>query len=448
MSKTFDPPIRGDLRVLIRVSLPLMLFLFCEALAGFSERVFLSYFSTDAVHASINASYLSTLFCSPCTAIAFIAQVYVGLYQGSKEEHRIGPCVWQLIWFSLLSFLLIFPLSYWISSLYFKNTVIEKIGREYFESLAWGNLFLPLNAALFSFYLGRGKTLLVTISMLGSYALDVFLSWVLIFGIEKYIPALGTQGAPLARILSQSAVSCILFINFLHRKNRERYHTHLWRLLPSALWHYMRVGMVRALAYLTSKACWVGISYILIKKGDAYLDVITVGGIVITFLQFIPSGLYKAVLTIASNLFGGKRDGEMALLRRSCIFYVALIAALLFFPLIVFPHAFMSLFDSTVQQMFQRVFGQIHLWIWLYIVALTIQLCFCALIVAARDLKIQLGCYLLLWPISFVPVYIGFYLGNWKADKLWLLMIFENVAHLFIFILRLRQTKARLELTL
>jgi len=441
MTKAFNPLLSGDLRVLIRVSLPIMLFLLCEGITVVCERVFLSYHSLEGVHASVNATYLATFFQSPCAAIAFIAQVFVGLYQGNNQDEQIGPCVWQLIWFSLLSSLIVIPLSLWTSSFYFKGTVIEREGVEYFSILTAGSFFLPLNAALSSFFLGRGKTLLVTSVMLGGYALDIGLSWLFIFGIKDVLPALGMKGAPLAKIFSLACIAIVLMLAFLRRENRERYKTWCCRFSSLALWQYVRTGIVRAVAYLVSKGCWVSITYILVKKGGEYLDVLTVGGTIIIFFLFIPSGLYKAILTIASNLLGGKKEEEIVRLCRSFVIYVGLIALLLALPLLFFPNTLMYLFDISVRHTFERTFGGISLWIWLYLTALTIQVSFCSLLVAARELKAQLGCYLFLWPISFAPVYVGFYLGDWQPSKLWMLMIFENLAYLCVFLVCLQRKK-------
>ena len=174
----FSQPItRGDLWTLVRISLPLMLFLFCDTLTTFTERIFLSHLSTDGVPGSLNATYLASIFQNPCIAIAAMGQVFVGLYQGSGELKRIGPCVWQLIWFSLLSLVITFPLSIWASHFYFKDTLIYQAGTEYFSILAVGNFLFPLSIALSSFYIGRGKTLFVTLTMLTSYALNLTLSW-------------------------------------------------------------------------------------------------------------------------------------------------------------------------------------------------------------------------------------------------------------------------------
>lgn len=156
------PIVDGSFGTLVRNSLPFFLFLFCESLTTFGERIFLSYHGVEALSGALNGMYLAFIFQSPCIAIASMAQVFVGLYQGRGELKRIGPCVWQLIWFSFLSLAVTLPLSMWCSSLYFRNTSIEQMGIHYFNVLNLGNFLFPLSTALTSFYLGRGKTVLVT----------------------------------------------------------------------------------------------------------------------------------------------------------------------------------------------------------------------------------------------------------------------------------------------
>ncbi|MFI5343961.1 MAG: MATE family efflux transporter [Chlamydiales bacterium] len=416
-----------------------MLFLFCDTLTVFTERIFLSQLSTDGVPGSLNATYLASIFQNPCIAIAAMGQVFVGLYQGSGELKRIGPCVWQLIWFSVLSLVITFPLSIWASHFYFKDTIIYRAGTEYFSILALGNFLFPLSIALSSFYIGRGKTIFVTLTMLTSYALNLALSWLLIFGIEGLIPSLGIKGAALAKCIGLGIACSVLLGSFLRQKHRELYKTNEWRFSPATLWSYMRPGLVRAFGHLSTKVCWVAISYIMIQKGGKYLDVLTIGGTIITFLIFIPSGLYRATLTISSNLLGAKNYAEIGKLFRSFSIYTLLIGALLTSPLLVFPTSMTCFFDSASQQIFKETFKMIHHWIWMYMIAITIQMSICALIVSARDLKLQFYCYLLLFLTSFLPVYLTMHQGNWQPDKLWAIMAFENLILGSIFFLRFRQ---------
>lgn len=433
--------ITSDFTSFVRLSLPLMLFLFCETLTLFVERIFLSHYSIEAVHASVNASYFASIFQTPCVAIAAMAQVFVGFYHGSSEYKRIGPCVWQLIWFSLGSLLLIIPLSYCTSSIYFKNTVIQDLGTQYFRILAIGNFLFPLSTTLSSFYLGRGKTFLVTVLMLTSYALNLLLSFVLIFGIDGILPSLGIKGAALAKCFSLGFFCSIFFLFFLSKTNRELYATNCWKFSLVALWSYTRPGLVRAFGYFSSKVCWVAVSYLMIKKGGEYLDVLTVGGTIISLLVFIVNGIYQAVLTVASNLLGAKKYQDIWRLCRSFTIYISLIAIFLFFPLIFFPDIMIYFFDSSSYDHFRNTFVSINHWIWLYMIAVAIQLSLCGIIVAARDIKFQFYTYLLIWVTSFLPAYFIINQKGLSPDTLWLIMAIENVIFAIIFFFRLLQGK-------
>lgn len=420
-----------------------MLFLFCETLTTFVERIFLSHCSMEAVHASANATYLANMFQMPCMAVAMMAQVFVGLYQGQNEPARIGPCVWQMIWFSLLSLALTLPLSYGVSWFYFKDTVIQQAGTEYFSFLALWNFLFPLKIACSAFYLGRGKTSLVTAVMLGSYALNLGLSWVLILGVDGIIPSLGITGAAFAKCFSLG-VCCTVFLGlFLSKNNRILYRTDRWQLSLSDLWVYVYPGLVRAFAYFSSTACWVATCYFMTKKGGEYLNVVTIGSIVFGLLAFTTQGLYRAILTIASNLFGAGKYGEIWQLCRSFMLYIALISIALAFPILFFPNSLMGFFDASLHDVFKGTFKTIHHWVWLYMIALTVQMSLCAIIVAARDLRFQLYAYLSIWFITFLPAYWVIEMQGRPADDLWIIATLGNVILAVVFLGRILQRRGK-----
>lgn len=431
----------GDLQTLIRISLPIFLFLFCESLTTFGEYVILSYQGTKVLFSLLNGSYLSWVFQIPCTAIASMAQVFVGFYQGKGELKRIGPCVWQLIWFSILSLIITLPLSFWISSFYFKETLIEGIASKYFNVLAFGNFLFPLNTALTSFYLGRGKAKLVSLTLLTSYACNLGLCWILTSGIGDLIPCLGIQGVAVAKCFSLGVSCAIFFYYFLKKENQEIFGTGIWKLSFIELCSYILPGIMRAFGYLASKVTWAIISFLIIKKGGMYLEVQVVGGIVIAFLVFIPRGIYRSILTIAPNLLGSKNYAEIWKLCRSLMAYSCLIAIILIIPCIVYPKFFIYFFDTTSKEMFVKTFGMINYWIWLWILTNSIYAGLCGFMVALRDLKVQFYCYLLTILTSLFPVYIAFQLLQCKSDKLWKIMVLENVIFALIFLYRFYQKK-------
>lgn len=430
---------QGDTRTLIRISLPFFLFLFCESLTGFGERIFLSYQGAESLSGSLNGAYLSWIFQIPCVAIASMAQPFVGLYQGSGDLKKIGSCVWQLIWFSFLSLIVTLPLGLWVSSFFFKGTSIEQMGTDYFTILAFGNFLFPLNVALSSFYLGRGKVRLVTLTLLASYALHLTLCWLLIFGVDGFISSLGLRGAAVAKCLSLGLCCSVFFYLFLKKKNREVFGTGSWKISSARFWIYIQPGMMRALGCFFSKAGWAAISYMMIKKGSAYLDAQTIGGVIIAFLTFIPTGIYRSILTIAPNLLGGKNYAEVWRLCRSLMVYSALIGVGLIIPFFLCPKSFIYFFDRSSREVFEKTFRMTNHWIWLWLVTNSVYTGLCGFIVAIRDLKIQFYSYLATLVTSLLPVYLILHLGSCGPDKLWLIMALENIAFSLVFFYRLRQ---------
>lgn len=434
---------KGDLRTLIRLSIPFFLFLFCRSLTTFCESVFLSYYSNEAVPGSLNAAYLVRIFQESCLAIASMAQVFVGFYQGSGDLKRIGPCVWQLIWFSLLSILVTLPLSYWGSLFYFKETSIEQSGISYANILALGNFLFPLSTALMSFYLGRGKTIVVTVGLLGCYALNIIFSKVLILGVGEIVPALGAQGAAIAKCLSLGLFCLVFFCFFLKKTNRDIYNTGCYQFSLTELKSYMRPGIVRAFAHFWTGFCWIASSYLMVKKGGLYLDVHTVGGTISLFCLFTIGGMYQSVLTVASNLLGAKDYSEVWKLCYTVIAYSTWIGIFLAVPFFLYPQCFAYFFDISSKETFKNSFSMIHHWVWLYLIMAMMQMGLSAIIVATKDLKIQLYSYFCTFLTSLLPVYVTLTILDCKPDNFWFIIMMENLVFALAFFGRLYQRRKR-----
>ena len=145
----------GSLKELLALVFPVFLILFSISILGFIERIWFSHLSTVVLEASINVVYVLRLFQLPCIALVMMGQVFVAYYFGAQEKKAIGPCVWQLVWFSLLTTILIVPISFLVHQFYFKGTEIEEAATSYFFILSFCNFLFPLTAAFFMFLLRK-----------------------------------------------------------------------------------------------------------------------------------------------------------------------------------------------------------------------------------------------------------------------------------------------------
>ena len=221
-----------------------MLLLALVSMTGYIERLLLAEFSEEVLAGSLNGFFLARVFHLTCLSVIIVGQAFVGLYHGASQAKNIGPCVWQLMWFSIFSMIVVLPVGFFSERILFQNTAIAFSESNYFYLLCGFSFLYPLGGALSAFYLGRGVTRPIILSMIGSCLLNIGLDFILIFG-WKFIPPLGATGAALGRVISQAVHCSVLLFLFLSSSHRETYGTDSWRFIPRLCWHYIRPGVIR-----------------------------------------------------------------------------------------------------------------------------------------------------------------------------------------------------------
>ncbi len=90
-------------REVLRLALPLMLSSLSWTLLTFIDRMFLTWWSPDAMAASFPAAMLWwTLLCCPL-GICMYANTFVSQHSGAGQLREIGPIVWQAIWMAMVA---------------------------------------------------------------------------------------------------------------------------------------------------------------------------------------------------------------------------------------------------------------------------------------------------------------------------------------------------------
>ena len=167
---------KGSFRNVLRVALPLIMAASGHAIKLFSDRVMLSWVSSESLAASMpsgNAAFTALCF---FMGMAGYVNTFVAQYMGAKHPERIGVAIWQGIYLSLIGGVLV------ASTAWFAKPMVALFGHDgslrqleigYFSilvSFGWANL---LTAAVNSFWSGRGQTRVVMIVELSSAVLNV-----------------------------------------------------------------------------------------------------------------------------------------------------------------------------------------------------------------------------------------------------------------------------------
>ena len=170
----------------------------------FVDRVFLSWYSTEAIAAAMPAGMLHfTMLCLPL-GIASYVNTFVAQYWGAERPGRIGLVLWQGVTIGLIAvpyFLLMIPIAPYVFQWAGHGASIAELETTYFQTLAFGAGAAVISAALAAFFTGLGHSRIVMIVDSSAALLNIVLDYLFIFGV--IVPEMGIFGAGLATAISQ-----------------------------------------------------------------------------------------------------------------------------------------------------------------------------------------------------------------------------------------------------
>jgi MATE family multidrug resistance protein len=296
----------GSIRELITIAFPLMISSLSVMAMLFVDRLFLANFSVQALNAAVSASTLGWAFIVGAMVLAGMSEVFVAQYNGAKLKDKLGEPVWQMLWFSFVSAMAFIPLAWFGPDLFFSTE--HSLHKDYFFWMVVLGWVHAVYSALCGFFIGQGKTLLITLLAIGANFINAFLDWAFIFGIEGLLPSYGVKGAAIATSLSALFQTLILMAVFLNLENRITKGTLHWRFNQVAFMQCIRVGLPCALFVVLEILGWSAYYGLLTWAGDEYITVVGVCQSLIILLWFFTEGVQKAVTAICGNLIGAKKQ--------------------------------------------------------------------------------------------------------------------------------------------
>lgn len=407
----------GSLRELWTLSFPLMLSSFSVLMMVFSDRWFLAHYSTDAHNAAVAAMTFGWSFIFGWMSLSGISEVFVAQYIGAGVRQKIGEPVWQMIWVAVASWLFFIPLSLYGTELFFGSSVESMLEREYFSIMLLFGPFYVFYAALCGFFIGQGKTTLITIVVVAANLFNILMDWILIFGIEGWIPSYGVKGAAIATSLATLFQGLILGFVFFNRKNRLECGTSQWRPNFKAMRDCVKIGLPTSI-FIVAEILAYGCYYMIMKdKGVAYITVAGVSQSMIILFFFFCEGINKATTAIVGNLVGAGRSFLIPKVIKS-----GLILNVLFFILVMLLFVsgtsfvisqFLPLADPLFIEEIRPSLEMSLILLAVYIFLEGIRMQFSGVLTACGDtFFLLLSGASLVWLLMWLPVYLFIGRGN------------------------------------
>ena len=192
----------GGGREVLRMALPLILSTSAYTLQMFINRVFLMWYSSDAMAGAMYAGMFSYTIFSLLSGTAMYVNTFVAQYHGAGQHTRVGPSVWQGMYFSIIAGLFMAALAP------FAGTFVHWANHEqavqihetiYMRILMLGAMPGLFSATLSCFYTGRGKMWTIMWVDVASAMFNFVFDYLLIFGHFGF-PRWGVAGAAIATV--------------------------------------------------------------------------------------------------------------------------------------------------------------------------------------------------------------------------------------------------------
>ena len=340
---------RGGFSEVLRLAAPLILSSGSLAVQEFVDRMFLSWYSPEAIAASMPSGILYFTILSVFLGTASYVNTFVAQYHGAAQPERIGPSLWQGFYVSLvggLLLLLMAPLSPAIFEWIGHPVQVRRLEVRYFRVLCYGSIFPIANSAVAAFFTGRGKPWPVMWVHLLATVVNIVLNYILIFGRFGF-PELGISGAAISTVASGVVSFLVFAVLILRRKNNGSFATRSgWRPNVELLRRILRYGLPNGIHFFIDIFGFTVFILLIGRIGMVELAATNIA-FNINSLAFMPMiGLGMAISILVGQYVGEQR---VDLASRStysgaaiCFLYMGLIAL----SYVLIPDFYIRFFSS------------------------------------------------------------------------------------------------------
>jgi MATE family multidrug resistance protein len=294
----------------LRVALPLILSSSSWTIQHFLDRVFLTWYSPQAIAAAMPAGILLFTFICFFIGVANYVNTFVAQYVGAGRPQRVGAAIWQGVYFSLpagVILLCLMPFAGQIFSLIGHAPEVQAEEVTYFRILCLSAWPTVLSTALACYFTGRGKTWPVMWVSAIVTAFHVLLDYLWIFGHWGF-PRMGIAGAAWASVVCDFLIAVAYAILLLRREPRHKFGLlRGWRPDWELFKRLLRYGAPNGVQFMLDLACFTAFLLLVGKLGEKELAATNVAFSINT-LAFMPMiGIGTAVSTLVGQRLGHNR---------------------------------------------------------------------------------------------------------------------------------------------
>lgn len=435
-------------RTILNVSLPLILSALSNNLLYIIDRMILAKYSLNAMNAAVMSGSLVAIYAFFWSSISGIAEVYVGQSNGRKDYANLAAPVWQMIYFSLLGFVFYFPFGYFTEYLNLLPDYCKAEGIQYSKVMTYCASLPALKMAFASFFIGQGKTKIITYTVLFGSIINAGLDILLVFGYSDIVPEMGCKGAAVATILSECIQILTLAISFFNTANQKIFNTtslNVRKFDIRMFFGCIKLGVPLSIGRVFELFAWY-IIYAIVSHVSQ--DLATIWGICVSIyvlFAFVCDGLSKSSATISANFIGQKSMAGVEKSLRYFTLFISGLCSLLAIPLFIFPESIFFFLDKTTENI-SHLYPSIGIIFRIILVNIAFESCisvFWGIFLSGGDTKYPMVVNLsLLYAVVVIPTAVLFFIGKlYTAEIIYYISIVWDILVLILFHRRYKSLK-------
>lgn len=335
-------------REVLAVCLPLVMGMSAVTVMEFTDRVFLSNYSLEAISAASPASGAAFVFLVLFGGVGSYCGVFIAQYVGAGRYERVGAMLWQGIYFTLIAGLILLVIALFLSGPIFAlaghGPEIQRLETLYFRILCSGGVFYVADQTLSSFFSGRGLTRPVMIVNIIGMLINIPLDYCLIYG-WSFFPELGIAGAGIATVFSSASITLILILLVFRATHEDRFKVMSSRGFSiELLRRLLRFGVPGSMQLCIDISAFVIFIMLVGRLGVEELAATNIA-LSISAIAFMPSyGTSQGVAVLVGQALGRKRPDQGKYATISAIHLLVLYIVLVDLLFIFSPQIVVAIF--------------------------------------------------------------------------------------------------------
>ena len=360
-------------------------------------------------------SMLIWVFGQVRSAISSIISQYVGANKLDEIKELPAQAIAMIVASSLLVLALSYPFSRQIFQFYNASDQILEYCIAYFNIRIFGFPFALFVFAVFGTFRGLQNTFYPMIIAIIGASLNIVLDFILVYGIEGYIPAMHVEGAAYASVIAQVVMAIISLVLLLKKtaislRLSFTLHAEVPRLLNMIGNLFIRTIALNVALYLAT-------SYAT-DYGKEYIAAYTISINIWLLGAFMIDGYSSAGNILSGKLLGAKEYKSLVILSNKLFKYGILIGTIIAVLGAVFYTAIGRIFtnETLVLEQFYTVF-------WIVLITQPINaitFIFDGIFKGMGEMKYLRNLLILATGLVFVPTLLIFDYLNYKLIAIWL----------------------------